>query len=66
MNDPGQREARLTNRPDGCRAHFLKLSATGVSKCRWPDPHLSTPFDVPTGCLQHQVDTDSVWLPPDR
>lgn len=24
-----QREARLTNRPDGCRAHFLKLTATG-------------------------------------
>jgi hypothetical protein len=29
LNAHGQREARLTNRPDGCRAHFLKLTATG-------------------------------------
>jgi hypothetical protein len=34
----GQREARLTDRPDGYRAHFLKLSATGTLECRAPRP----------------------------
>ena len=29
-NGPVIRETRLTHRPEGCRAHFLKLNATGT------------------------------------
>jgi hypothetical protein len=34
----GKREARFTERPAGCRAHFLKFSATGTAPCGSPRP----------------------------